>query len=76
MKLSEVKIGQIMKITQVNGEGIFRHRLLEMGIIPGSKIQITKKAPLGDPIQVHIRGYELSIRKEDADFIIVEEVLC
>lgn len=74
MKLSEVKIGQSKKIAQVGGEGALRHRLLEMGIIPGTIIIITKKAPLGDPIQIHIRNYELSIRKEDADYILVEDV--
>lgn len=74
MRLSELKIGEIKVITKVNGEGSLRHRLLEMGIIPGTKIMITKKAPLGDPIQIHIRGYELSIRKDDANYIEVGEI--
>lgn len=69
MKLTDLKIGDSKTITKVGGEGALRHRLLEMGIIPGTKIEITKKAPFGDPIQIHIRGYELSIRKEDADYI-------
>ncbi len=69
MKLSDLKIGVCKTITRVGGEGSLRHRLLEMGIIPGTKIEITKKAPLGDPIQIHIRGYELSIRKDDANYI-------
>ena len=74
MRLSELKIGEIKVITKVNGEGSLRHRLLEMGIIPGTKIMITKKAPLGDPIQIHIRGYELSIRTDDANYIEVGEI--
>lgn len=74
MKLSELKINQEGKILAVNGEGVLRHRLLEMGIIPGTIVKITKMAPLGDPIQIHIRSYELSIRKDDALLIEVSEV--
>jgi len=73
MKLTNVKIGVNKKIITVGGVGALRHRLLEMGIIPGTPIEITKKAPLGDPIQIRIRGYELSIRKADADLIEVED---
>lgn len=73
MKLSELKIGEKRKITKVGGVGVMRHRLLEMGIIPGTMVAITKRAPLGDPIQIHIRGHELSIRKEDAELIEVGE---
>lgn len=73
MKLADLKIGEERIISKVGGEGSLRHRLLEMGIIPGTKILITKNAPLGDPIQIHIRGYELSIRKEDAMYIEVGE---
>ncbi len=73
MKLADLKIGEERIISKVGGEGSLRHRLLEMGIIPGTKILISKKAPLGDPIQIHIRGYELSIRKEDAMHIEVGE---
>lgn len=72
MKLTDLKIGERKNIIEVHGEGALRHRLLEMGIIPGTEVEITKRAPLGDPIQIHIRGYELSIRKDDADLIIVE----
>ena len=73
MKLSALKVGISKKIVKVGGEGSMRHRLLEMGIIPGTQVLITKKAPLGDPIQIHIRGYELSIRKEDALLIELSE---
>lgn len=73
MKLSELKIGEERNIIQVNGVGALRHRLLEMGIVPNTKVKITKMAPLGDPIQIHIRGYELSLRRDDADLIEVED---
>jgi len=73
MKLSDLKTNVSKKIIKVNGTGALRHRLLEMGIIPGSQVQISKKAPLGDPLQIHIRGYELSIRKDDAELIEVED---
>lgn len=72
MKLSELSINEEHVILKVNGQGTLRHRLLEMGIIPGTKIKITKLAPLGDPLLVHLRGYELSIRKADAELIEVE----
>lgn len=76
MKLTDLKIDEERIIIEVKGTGVLRHRLLEMGIIPGTKIKITRMAPLGDPIQIHIRGYELSIRKVDADLIIVEDWQC
>ena len=72
MKLSELPINEERTILIVNGQGSLRHRLLEMGIIPGTKIKITKVAPLGDPLLVHLRGYELSNRKSDAELIEVE----
>lgn len=72
MKLSELPINEERTILIVSGQGSLRHRLLEMGIIPGTKIKITKVAPLGDPLLVHLRGYELSIRKSDAELIEVE----
>lgn len=73
MNVSELRIGDKRKIAKVGGVGVVRHRLLEMGIIPGTQVSVTKKAPLGDPIQIHIRGYELSIRKEDALLIELSE---
>lgn len=59
-------------VTATGGKGAFRRRLLDMGITPGAKITIEKYAPLGDPIQISLRGYSLFIRKEDADRISVE----
>lgn len=72
MTLNEVPIGQIVKVTQVNGEGSLRCRLLDMGIIPKTKLVIRKVAPMGDPIEIHLRGYELTIRLEEAEKIEVE----
>lgn len=72
MTLDRLPIGEVAKITHVGGEGPLRLRLLDMGIIPKTKIYIRKVAPLGDPIEIHIRGYELTIRKEDARNIEVE----
>lgn len=66
MKLSELPIGKTAAITAVGGEGLLRCRLLDMGIIPKTKVVIRKVAPMGDPIEIFIRGYELTIRKDDA----------
>ena len=71
-KLSDLKIGEKAVVTAVNGEGAVRRRLFDMGITPGAEVYLRKKAPLGDPIEINVRGYELSIRKEDADKILVE----
>lgn len=73
MKLSELNIGKSARITAVGGEGALRLRLLDMGLIPGTMVCVQKAAPLGDPIQIRIRGYELTLRKEDAAKIDVEE---
>lgn len=73
MKLSELSIGKSAKIVTVGGEGALRLRLLDMGLIPRTEVSVRKVAPLGDPIQIRIRGYELTIRKEDAAQIEVEE---
>jgi Fe2+ transport system protein FeoA len=72
MTLDEMPIGEEAVITKVGGEGVLRCRLLDMGLIPKTKVKIRKVAPMGDPIELHIRGYELTIRKEDARQIEVE----
>ena len=72
MTLDEMPIGQEAVITKGGGEGVLRCRLLDMGLIPKTKVKIRKVAPMGDPIELHIRGYELTIRKEDARQIEVE----
>ena len=66
MLLSELKIGEKGVVTAVNGEGAIRRRLFDMGITPGVEVYLRKKAPLGDPIEIAIRGYELTLRKAEA----------
>ena len=70
--LKEVKIGQTCKVVKLHGEGAVKRRIMDMGITKGVEIYVRKVAPLGDPIEVNLRGYELSIRKEDAGMIEVE----
>ena len=67
--LSDLKIGDEATIATVLGEGKVRRRLFDMGVTPGAKVYLKKKAPLGDPIEVTIRGYELSLRKDEAMLI-------
>ena len=66
MTLDQVTIGEEVKITKVGGEGELRLRLLDMGLIPKTAVRVQKVAPMGDPIEIQLRGYELTIRKEDA----------
>ena len=72
MTLDNLKIGEFAKIKAVNGEGLLRRRLLDMGLTPKTKIMIRKKAPMGDPIEINLRGYELTLRLEDAKNIEIE----
>lgn len=74
MTLNELEIGEIGIITAVRGEGALRRRLLDMGLTPKTRIMIRKVAPMGDPIEIHLRGYELTIRVDDAKDIDVERV--
>ena len=64
--LSQLEIGERAVVKVVNGEGAVRRRLFDMGITPGAEIYLRKKAPLGDPIEISIRGYELTLRKTEA----------
>lgn len=73
MTLRDLGIGKSARITAVGGEGALRLRLLDMGLIPGTTVSVQKVAPLGDPIQIRIRGYELTLRKEDAAQIEIRE---
>lgn len=73
MRLSELKKGKSAIITKVNGEGALRRRLLDMGLTPKTKVMVRKVAPLGDPIEIHLRGYELTIRLDDAKNIEITE---
>ena len=72
MTLDKLPIGQRAVITAVGGEGALRCRLLDMGLIPKTSVQVEKVAPLGDPLELRVRGYSLSLRKEDAGKIEVE----
>ena len=73
MTINDLKIGQSGIISAVGGEGPLRLRFLDMGLIPGTRVQLTKIAPMGDPIQIQLRGYEMSIRREDAMKLELEE---
>ncbi len=72
MTLNELKIGQKSTIVAVNGEGALRGRLLDMGLTPHTEVMVRKMAPMGDPIEVNLRGYELTLRIEDAKNIVVK----
>lgn len=69
MKLHELTVGMQAVVTKVSGEGALRLRLLDMGLIPGTIIKLIKVAPMGDPIEVRLRGYELTMRVDEAEWI-------
>lgn len=73
MKLSELSVGHKAKIIRVNGEGALRNRLLDMGLTPKTEVMIQKVAPMGDPVELTLRGYELTLRLEDAAQIEVQD---
>lgn len=70
--LKEVKVGDTVKVVKLHGEGAVKRRIMDMGLTKGVEVHIRKVAPLGDPIEVTVRGYELSLRKADAEMIEVE----
>ncbi|MDY3782608.1 MAG: FeoA family protein [Candidatus Faecousia sp.] len=70
--LREVPIGSSTKVVKIHGEGAVRRRIMDMGLTKGVEVTVRKVAPLGDPIQLNVRGYELSIRKADAEMVEVE----
>lgn len=70
--LKEVKIGDTVRVVKLHGEGAVKRRIMDMGITKGAEVHIRKVAPLGDPIEITVRGYELSLRKADAEMIEVE----
>ena len=70
--LKEAKFGETVTVLKLHGEGAIKRRIMDMGITKGVQIHVRKVAPLGDPIEITVRGYELSLRKADADFIEVE----
>ncbi|MFO7887567.1 MAG: ferrous iron transport protein A [Eubacteriales bacterium] len=70
--LKEVKVGEKVNIKKISGTGPIKRRLMDMGVTKGQEVLVRKVAPLGDPIEVNLRGYELTFRKEEAEKIIVE----
>lgn len=74
MTLNDLKIGDSAVITDVGGEGSLRNRFLDMGLIPHTKVTLQKVAPMGDPVEIRVRGYELTLRREDAKLIGIGEV--
>ncbi len=70
--LRDVKVGQTAKIVKLHGEGALRRRIMDMGLTKGTDVFVRKVAPLGDPLELAVRGYELSLRKGDAEMIEVE----
>ena len=72
MTLKDVKVGHRAKVVKVGGEGAIKRRIMDMGITKGVEIYVRKVAPLGDPMEIFVRGYELSLRKADAQMIEVE----
>ena len=74
MTLNEVPVGEVCTVVKLNGTGALKRRIMDMGITKGTEIFVRKFAPLGDPIQLTVRGYELSLRKGDAELVQVEEI--
>lgn len=72
LTLKEVKCGQTVTVFKINGTGAVKRRIMDMGITKGTEIYMHKVAPLGDPVEITVRGYELSLRKADAEMILVQ----
>ena len=70
--LKQVKVGETVKVVKLNGEGAVKRRIMDMGITKGVEIYVRKVALLGDPVEVTVRGYELSLRKNDAEMVEIE----
>lgn len=70
--LRDTKVGEAVKVVRLNGEGAVKRRIMDMGLTKGTEVYVRKVAPLGDPVEVHVRGYELSLRKADAEMVEVE----
>lgn len=71
-KLSEFSVGETGIVRTVSGEGVVRRRLFDMGLTPGAEVYLRKRAPLGDPVEVTLRGYELTLRKVEAECVMME----
>ncbi|MDD6251912.1 MAG: ferrous iron transport protein A [Ruminococcus sp.] len=70
--LKDIKVGKTARVLKVHGEGAIRRRIMDMGITKGVEVYVRRVAPLGDPLELFVRGYELSLRKADAEMIEVE----
>lgn len=73
MTLSDFEVGSVVKVVKIHGDGAVKRRIMDMGITKGTEVYIRKLAPLGDPVEVTVRGYELSVRKNDARILEVEK---
>ena len=71
--LRQAQVGQTVRVVKLHGEGALRRRMMDMGITKGTEIFVRKVAPLGDPVEVTVRGYELSVRKADAEKVVVKD---
>lgn len=72
MTLGDVKVGSTVRVTKIAGDSAYKRRIMDMGITKGSQLYIRKVAPLGDPVEITVRGYELSVRKADAQCVEVK----
>ena len=72
MTLKDVKPGKTVRITKISGEGAIKRRIMDMGLTKGTEVFVRKVAPLGDPVEITVRSYELSVRKHDAELVAVE----
>ncbi len=70
--LRDAKVGETVKVVRLNGSGAIKRRIMDMGITKGVEIYVRKVAPLGDPVEINLRGYELSLRKADAEMVEIE----
>lgn len=71
--LKEAHVGETVRVVKIHGEGAVKRRIMDMGITKGVEIRIVKTAPLGDPVEIKVRGYELSLRKADSEIIEIEQ---
>ena len=73
MHLGQAEVGSTYKVLKIDGEGAYKRRIMDMGITKGTSLYIRKVAPLGDPVEITVRGYELSVRKNDAECVMIEK---
>ena len=72
MNLSEAKVGTTVTVAKIEGDGAYKRRIMDMGVTKGTELYIRKVAPLGDPVEITVRGYELTVRKNDATCILIK----